>query len=147
MKEIKVTKTIEEVTGYEANDGTWFKTAEECKKYEESARAVVSAQFRQLVVGGVFCETCIWEDYGFGNDEWEMCVIEIKDVNDLEIANRYYKMVNSPLIDKSYIGQRVLVHLGTPYDRQVNAVPRTREQLIENFTKTIDRFFNLEKED
>lgn len=148
MKEIKVTKTIEEVTGYEANDGTWFKTAEECKKYEESAEGVINTQFRQLVVGDVFTETCIWEDYGFGNDEWEMCVIEIKDVNDLEIANRYYKLHCCNLIDKSYIGQKILVHLGSKYDRcGAHPVPRTKEQLIENFTKTIERYFNPTKED
>lgn len=144
MKEIKVSKTIEEVTGYEAMDGTLFKTEEECKKYEESAEGVITAQFRQLVVGGVFVETCIWENYGYGNDDWEMCVIDIKDVNDLEIANRYYKMYHCPLIDKSYIGQRILVQLGCSYDRNVHPLPRTREQLIEQFTNTIDKYFNPE---
>lgn len=41
MKEIKETRTIEEVKGYEANDGTFFSNKEECEKYEKTAKAVI----------------------------------------------------------------------------------------------------------
>ena len=51
MKEIKqelIHTTY--VTKYEANDGTIFTTAEECQKYENSARAVLLARFKDLQI-------------------------------------------------------------------------------------------------
>lgn len=50
MKEIKQSRIIEEVTGYEAFDGTVFKTEEECIKYEGTAEAVITKRFFSHVV-------------------------------------------------------------------------------------------------
>lgn len=142
MKEIKTTKTIEEVNGYEAFDGKIFKEKEECEKYERSAYGVITKEFEQLFVGERFTENQIWEDYGYGSEEFEMAVIDIKDEKDLFIANRYFEFTNSNLIDKKYIGKRVLVNLGYDHDRCVYPVPRTVEDLREQFEKTIMCFFD-----
>lgn len=40
MKAITNVKTVEEIVGYEACDGTRFTTKEECQKYEDTAKAV-----------------------------------------------------------------------------------------------------------
>ena len=142
MKELKITKTIEEVNGYEAFDGKIFKEKEECEKYEKSAYGVITKEFEQLFVGERFCECQIWEEYGYGSEEFEMAVIDIKDEKDLFIANKYFELTNNNLIDKKYIGKRVLVNLGYDYDRCVCPCPRTVEVLKEQFEKTIMCFFD-----
>ena len=52
------TKTMKEInqevttiyTAYQAEDGTIFKSSEECKKYESSARAVLLGRLKKLIV-------------------------------------------------------------------------------------------------
>ena len=94
MKELKITKTIEEVNGYEAFDGKIFKEKEECEKYERSAYGVITKEFEQLFVGERFPECHIWEEYGYGSEEFEMAIIDIKDEKDLFIANKYFEFTN-----------------------------------------------------
>ena len=146
MKEIKTTKMIEEVTGYEAFDGKWFKEKEECEKYERSAYGVITKEFEQLFIDKRFAECQIWENFGYGSEEYELAVIEIKDENDLNIANKYYELVTkgtaAKLIGKEYIGKRVLVSLGYKFDRFVEPCPWTVEELKEQFEKDIMKFFN-----
>lgn len=151
MKEIKRTRTIEEVTGYEAEDGTVFKTEQECITYEETAKAVITKAFKELCVGdGFFSECQIWDNFGYGSEEFDLAVIDIKSETDLEIANRYYKMDKTPdddLISKDFIGKRVLVNIGFCFDsvKSINPNPRTKEMLIEQFTKDMAKFFEPEE--
>ena len=151
MKELKRQKTIEEVVGYEAFDGKVFKTEEECEKYEESSYSAITKDFEQLIVGKRFEECRIWEDFGYGSDEYEMAVIDIRDENDLYIANRYYQQFAPDnvdmTIDKNYIGNRVLVNLGSEYDRFVNPCPRTKNELRKQFEATIEKYFSPESEE
>ena len=147
MKRIvkETTKVIEEVT-YEAYDGESFKDEQECIKYEETARAVIEKAFYALMVGGEpFDETRIWENFGYGSEEYDFAVIDIKDAHDLEIANRYYTFHKaSEIIPDSFIGKKVLVQIGYCYDsiKETNPNPRTMEELIEQFTNDMDKFFN-----
>ena len=47
----KIQKEVKNyVTVYVANDGTEFKNAEECEKYEKTAKAVVLAKYKAIVV-------------------------------------------------------------------------------------------------
>lgn len=50
VQNITRTKTIEEIikTSYIAEDGTVFRTQDECEKYEESALFVVSNKLKRL---------------------------------------------------------------------------------------------------
>ena len=146
MKKITETKTIEiKEEKYQAYDGTVFKEEEECIKYEETARAVIEMAFRKLIVGKEsFMEYQIWENFGYGSEEYEMAVIDIKDESDLEIANKYYAYHKANnLIGKEYIGKRVLVSLGYVYDdvKYTEPYPRTKEDLIKQFEKDINKFF------
>lgn len=151
MKEIKTTRTIEEVAGYEAFDGRWFKSQEECLKYEDSAEAVIKKEMSAMSTWHCrgefeFSECCIWENFGYGSEEYGMAVFEIKNADDLRTLNQYYAMQwdKTPLIGSEYIGKKILVNIGSEYDRQVIPCPRTREELIEQFINDIDKYFNPE---
>lgn len=147
MEVIKRTRTIEEVTGYEAEDGTIFKTKEECEKYEDTAKVAVYKAFKELMVNGEeFAECEIWENFGYGSEEFDLAVIDIKSETDLEIANRYYELNGGYSISKDFMGKKVLVNIGFCYDNRKDCPPnpRTKEMLIEEFTKDITKFFEPE---
>ena len=151
-EEVERIVEVEEVI-YVAYDGTKFRSEEECEKYESTAKGVIEKAFYELMVDGEpFCEYWIWENFGYGSEDFEMAVIDIKDFNDLEIANKYYEINNQNAktnhsIDKKYVGQKVLVNIGYCYDsiKDVDPQPRTQEELIEQFKKDIDKFFNPKK--
>ena len=150
MKELKRTKTIEEIIGYEAFDGKTFSTKEECEKYEKTAYGVIAKEFRTIMVNGdEFRECEVWEDYGYGSEEFCYAVLDIKTEEDLFIANKYYELVgkgNSNMIDKKYIGKRVMVVTGYPYDRECNPCPKTEEDLVEEFKKNLKGYFMSKEE-
>lgn len=148
MKEIKTTRTIEEVTGYEANDGKRFSSKEECEKYEQTAEAVINNDFNELFIVGEFPECSIFESFGYGSEEFWMTVIEINNTNDLEIANRYFEFHTKGKcrIDSKYIGKRVLVNIGYEWDHDVNPNPRTYEELVDQFKKETEKYFKTKEE-
>ena len=49
MKEIKTERTVYDIH-YEAVDGTIFYNKEECEKYDDTARAVLRAKLKKLIV-------------------------------------------------------------------------------------------------
>lgn len=158
MKELTRTKEIKEIYGYESDDGTYFKTEEECKKYEETARYAVDKAFWKLCIKqdindktGMFSECEIFENFGYGSDEWMLVVLEIKNEEDMKIVNMYKKMhlVHSSPDDDRYeikenhIGKRILVGLGTHYEGYDNFyVYGTLDELVEKFKNDINKFFN-----
>lgn len=153
MKEIKVTRTIEEVTGYEASDGTYFKTKEECEKYEQSAKAAITKMFADICVkpdGGdewCFRECSIFENFGYGSEEYFYVIADIKSESELKIANMYCDMHAGKYgrkLGTEYIGKRVLIAIGSEYD-QAFYVRGTEEEMAEEFKKTMARFFRPEE--
>lgn len=145
MKKIveKVVVTKENVL-WKAYDGTTFGSEEECKKYEATAESVIKKAFMKLVVGNIVPECYIWGDYGYGSEEFMMAIIDIKDANDLMIANKYFELRGADeLINAKYIGKRIMVNIGFDYDRfiSVKVNPRTMDDVIEQFTKEMDRVF------
>ena len=150
MKEIKTTRTIEEVTAYEADDGTRFKTADECKKYENSAHYAIYNQFLGLAISKPFPECTIFENFGYGSEEYNLVIVDIKDEKDLKIANMFAEMQVPKLhegdekkfrFDSSRIGQRILVAIGNEYSENCY-VYGTQEELIEMFKQDIDKYYN-----
>lgn len=120
MKTLTTTKTIEEIIGYEASDGTQFKTKEECEKYENTAAYVITERFKKLVVkemegiditeeANAFCLSSIDED-------WYYVLIEIKNDDDLKVAQMYQKLVGFGSANKGFttemIGKRIIVGAG-----------------------------------
>ena len=126
MREIIKTRTIEEVVGYEAIDGTQFDTREECEKYEKiTARAVIVERFKKLVVN--YIEEATITDCGNGfvgagcGEDWYFALVKINNETDLDTL-RMYKELTYPAsaqkIDDSLIGKEVIVTIGERrYDR------------------------------
>jgi len=121
MKAITNVKTVEEIVGYEACDGTRFTTKEECQKYENTAEAVIKDRFKKLVVkemegiditseGGAYVGAGVEED-------WYYALVEIKDENDLKAAQMYHALEGCRSgkygFDETMIGKRVIVGIGS----------------------------------
>ena len=92
MKEHKIEKTKVEVTyEYEAMDGSIFKSKEECKKYEESAKMVLYTKYKPLVI----CRKTEEEIYNAGSCEYEIDIIKINTVEDIDILMQLYYLYNT----------------------------------------------------
>ena len=151
MKEITKQKTITEVIGYEAEDGTQFSSKVECEKYENSALNAIRGMFRKLMVSEPFSENCIWEHYGYGSDEYMMCVVDIKTEDDLKVAIMYQNEVDptaTKKFDTDMIGKKILVDLGynngwgDPQCIIMGSIP----DLVKEFKKTLEFWFTYEDE-
>lgn len=162
MKELKTTKTITEVSGYEAYDGTVFRTANECVLYEESAYSVLRKRLSALAVSvdgshhDTFSECEIYTDFGCGSDEYEFMVVDIKNADDLKTVNQYYEymrkasnvkreLLPNDLIPDRYIGKRVMITIGYNFDKSISPEPMTMDELVEKFRNQINNYFYPEK--
>lgn len=152
MKEIKRAITIEEVVGYEANDGMWFNSKEECQKYEESAEAAIKGMFYGICVkpygGPTFSDAAIYESYGYGNEEYYHAIIDIKSEKELKIANMFSEMWAGKYgmkVPNDYIGKRILVDIGNESYDKVFTIIGTEDEMVEGFKKTMARFFRPEE--
>ena len=90
MKKIKVKRTVEEIVAYKAFDGTRFKTKDECKAYENSAKGVIKKRLfdkikRHDKCSGLFLGCC--DDI--------LCSIEIKNGDDLQVVKQYCEIIGS----------------------------------------------------
>lgn len=85
MKVQKVTKTVEEIKGYIADDGSWFRTEEECLKYEETAKMVVFKMIKDKMVK----KTTIYNLFGVGNDDDDVEIFDVDSIETVELLNRY----------------------------------------------------------
>ncbi len=151
MKELKRTETIEKIIGYEADDGTEFKTKEECEKYEKSAFGVVFARFKKLIVK-TYDECKVFANQGYGSEEYQYYLIDIKSENDLLVYNHFvqFTATSDRILDDSYIGKRFLCCAGFPYEKWQNRelyVKGTIDDMIAEFTKDMRKVFADEKGD
>lgn len=120
MREIKETRMIEEVVGYEAYDGTRFTSKEECRKYEDlTAKDAIIKKFSNLIVAMAEededitkANTCGAEDF-VGSGVGEGCglaLVRIKDENDLYICNAYSEITSGKnRFTEDMIGKEILV--------------------------------------
>ncbi len=151
MKELKRTETIEKIIGYEADDGTQFDSKEECEKYEKSALGVVYERFKKLIVKK-YVECDVFTNYGYGSEEYEYFLIDIKNINDLNVYNHFLQLTESKenIIDESYIGKRILVSAGFEYDdwkHRTLYVNGTIDDMVAKFTKDMEKVFVDKKGD
>ena len=164
MKAIKNVKTVEEIVGYEACDGTRFTTKEECQKYENTAVAVIKNRFKKLVIKemeGSDITHCGDGFVGAGCDEdWYYGLVEIKNEDDLKAAQMYHALEGSKSgeygFDETMIGKRVIVGIGSgkyprpeegskcEYDNSY--VYGTIEEQIKKYEEMIRQFEKLDEE-
>ena len=137
MKELKRTKTIEETYGYEAFDGTFFRTEESCREYESSANATIRHMAYDLLVKPKVCVDSVLPLY-CGDDN--AMVWDIKDADHLRIVNQFLSHIDSrKALGAEYIGKRVCVVVG--YDEGWFYILGTRDEVLAEYTKDIDRLF------
>lgn len=110
MKAIIEEKIVKETVGYEAIDGKIFKDAEECRKYENTCKAVLMAEYKPLVKGWL-SEYYLYET---GGEEYGWDIVEIKSAQDLEAVNKVLKYYHNEakIIPFDYIGKIILVTNG-----------------------------------
>ena len=90
MKEIK--KTVESfVTVFVANDGTEFEDRTECQRYDNSAKGVLMAKYRPLVVK----ETDGYS-VGCGSEDVAIDIIKIKKDADINIVLQLETLDHQP---------------------------------------------------
>ena len=138
MKINKETKTIEEITSYEAFDGTKFETKNECIKYENSAVvAAKKAAWHYLVA-----ERC---DYDvFNSEDTGLYVFDVPDTTAYEVILHWGNINDICNIEEftpSYIGKRVAFCW---YDcTYISFCPMyaTKEQMIKFYTEHIEKLF------
>lgn len=150
MREISVTKEVKEVTGYVADDGTYFRSEEECEKYEQTANAVIKARFHKLFVGDSFQECSIFEDFGYGSEEFEMAVIQLNNEDDVKAANMYINITGSNTNKKDGftsddVGKRILVGFNDVCGYDCLYTYGTEDELVNHFRNDVDKFFNPER--
>lgn len=157
MKVVEVEKTIKEVTGYTADDGTFFKDKEECEKYEQTAEAVISARFAKLIKAKFSHDAILNAPYRFMMvyDDAYYAVIRMENEDDLKAANMYLNICkydaeyNGVLgvneFTKDMIGQDVIVMVQDyEYDNRC-WIFGTLDELINNYRKAF-QFAMLDKD-
>lgn len=149
MKEIK--KTIEQVVGYEAFDGTKFNSHEECLRYEQSAESVLLARLKKIIKKEIY-ENEVFEHEGYGSEEHLYWVVEFKTKEDIDTFNQFAQFThNNGNISDEYIGKTVLVGTGYCHDSWKYRglyVKGTYDELVEIYKRDLDFAFKEEdKED
>ena len=104
MREQKRVKTIEEVTGYIADDGTFFTTKEECQNYEKSAKVVVYNMVKEKMIA----ETSEYEIFDIGCEDHIIEVFLVDSVETMELLNRYTYLYSYTKPEKNYITEEMI---------------------------------------
>lgn len=132
----KSTKTV-----YVANDGTEFENAEECKKYEKSARGVLYAKYEPMVVK----TSDEYEIFGVGCEDNTVEIVCVKTQEDADILLQILFLENPYYTDENHkerrekavetvnsaIGDFLLV--GRGYELDCFWFFGTRKSIVEDF--------------
>ena len=107
MKVNEIKKTIEQVVRVEyiAEDGTVFYNEEECKKYEESANAIIGARFRKMAI-----ITNPYHLFNSGDEDRYCYIVNVKNSEDLDILRRYVLMREYGNSAKEEYAKQVIEH-------------------------------------
>ena len=140
MKEIKEERKVFDIK-YEAIDGTIFYNKEECETYEKSAKAVIRAKFKKLVLA----EHNEYSLFKVGNDEDIVYVVKMPKIQDADTVKQLYmadhewatkneeyqKYIDEAfgIIDKAY-EEKDILFIGENYEGETYIIT-TRNTLIE----------------
>lgn len=143
-----MTETIE-VIKYKAKDGKIFDTENECLEYEEETKTIEDRFLDLCIDHTIFAECDIYENFGYGGNEYYYAVIEIKNENDIQTVKDYFKYTNAMNYEnidwRKYIGKKILVDVEFTWDRVIPH-PKTKEELIEDFKHDINKYFKDEED-
>lgn len=120
VNEVRKTETIEKLVKIEyiAEDGTVFRSEEECKKYEESALFAISKELKRL--DNKKNGASEYDIYDECPDEYLVEIFNAETERDIENIRRYVylkALSNSSYVDKSDVdlpnitpGHEVIIH-------------------------------------
>lgn len=120
-----------------AFDGEEFSSEAECKKYEESAYAVLKKAYEPLIIGS----TTEYGLYGIGSEDCDIDIIKVNNVDELLIVNKYIQFINHDtstrdLFSVKDIGKETIIEWS--YDRDyVYRMPSISEY-IENISCALE---------
>ena len=135
MKELTKEVVTREVTGYEAFDGKFFNSKEECEKYEGSAKGVAAAGAMEYKIGK-------GTHYDLFDEASCDCGVEVFDIKNSDVlfkVNMYIALQTNEdryLISDAYIGKPVIIMWS--YDRDWCSWS-TLDELIEHMTKGYEK--------
>ena len=115
IREDKVTKTVEEVRGYYADDGQWFRTKEECEKYEETAKMVVFKMIKEKMVA----KTNVYALLGEGSEEEDVEIFNVDSLKTVELLNRYTSLNTYDkhvLFTSEMVGKNIIIFWSYEHD-------------------------------
>ena len=147
----KIEKQVEKVTKetvitYEASDGRIFKSEEECKKYEETAKKmVIYNRIQQNLIG----KTNIYDLFGEGSQDEVVEIYRIDSLEIVELLRQYISLTMGVkeaknIITNDMIGKDIILcwnyDLGWCWthesiDDLCNNIRKSYMSIISNFTK------------
>lgn len=140
MKVNVITKTIEEVNGYIAEDGTWFKEKEQCQKYEESAKMVVFNMIKEKMIAKTNANHLLFE----GSEDTDIEIFKVDSLETMELLNRYialysYSMPKENLIKEDAIGKNILLFWSYDHDCcwTYGSIVEMLEEIKKKYTKLV----------
>ena len=140
MKEQKITRTIEEVNGYIADDGTWFKNKEQCLEYEASAKMVVYNMVKEKMIG----KTDIQNLFGEGDPDSDVEIFLVDSMNTLELLNRYVYLYTydkkENLVSTDMIGKKIIICWS--YDKDYCWCKGTIEDVLKEIRESYEKVIN-----
>ena len=140
MKEQKITRTIEEVNGYIADDGTWFKNKEQCLEYEASAKMVVYNMVKEKMIG----KTDIQNLFGEGDPDSDVEIFLVDSMNTLELLNRYVYLYTydkkENLVPTDMIGKKIIFCWS--YDKDYCWCKGTIEDVLKEIRESYEKVIN-----
>ena len=92
---------VEEVVTYVANDGTVFKSEEECKKYEVSAMCAVKALFNGVKQYEEYGDTFLGKAAKWVGSDDSIYTVCFDSLSDIEATNKWLQMVYGQNGDKT----------------------------------------------
>lgn len=138
--EKKEIQKIEYEYTYIANDGTEFKSEDECRKYEETAKCAIFGAIKRLEYQETRCfaerECDLFTSFSCDDN---MYAFRIRNVDDLEVINRWIHLVNiaGDKLGTDAIGTIQLIN--TYCDDEDVWLIGTVEQFKERICKQIDK--------
>lgn len=155
MKEIKTVETVEKIVGYEACDGRKFEDKEQCLKYEKTATAVITADFRKRIVNIMEEIKVTGEgDVPFTEigEDWYVARVKLENHEDLNVCNMYSQLQrNKNMFTEDMIGKEVLVSIGSSIRGGEYAfdncwVYGTLDECVEKYRKGLMKLFTTDEE-
>ena len=136
--EKKEIQKIEYVTTYIADDGTEFKSEEECKKYEQTATCAINGMFNKLKIQK-FENVAEYEPFNNFYCEDTMYAVKIESVEQLEIVNKWIKDHG----DNRFLGSETIGTFQLLNEFEGGIWPiGTPDKLKEEYCKGVDKFFD-----